>query len=294
MYSVVLLAAMTASPEAPDFFCCKGGGGGCCFSSCGFCGGGNCGGGGCCLFGGCCNKGYGQGGGGCYAGCYGCYGYAPRSHMPMGFCPPQGPGMMGPAGQGTIILTVPPQPVPPKKDDPKKKDPQKTSSLPGDKAQVVVSLPADAKLIAEGQQTAGSGSERSFITPSLPEGQDFHYTLKIEYQDGTETKTKTAKLTVRGGHRSELDFNVDSASQVTVNLPAEGKLFVNGSQALSKGGEHKFITPELPKGQPFTYQFRAEIVREGKTEVINREVKFKAGEPVSVDFRGETTSTVSK
>jgi uncharacterized protein (TIGR03000 family) len=216
--------------------------------------------------------------------------------MPMGYGPPQGPGpgMMGPAGQGTIILTIPPQPVPPKKDEPKKKDPQKTSSLPGDKAQVIVSLPADAKLIAEGQQTAGSGSERSFITPSLPEGQDFHYTLKIEYQDGTETKTKTAKLTVRGGHRSELDFNVHSASQVTVNLPAEGKLFVNGSQALSKGGEHKFITPELPKGQPFTYQFRAEIVREGKTEVINREVKFKAGEPVSVDFRGETTSTVSK
>src|SRR5438876_933175 len=78
MYSIVMVAAMTAAPETPDFFCKKGGcyGGGACYGySCGGCYGGySCGG--------CCGGlGY---GGGC-GGCWGCDGYATTSSC-MGCC----------------------------------------------------------------------------------------------------------------------------------------------------------------------------------------------------------------
>jgi uncharacterized protein (TIGR03000 family) len=197
MYSIVMLAAMTSAPENPDF-CCKGS---CCYTaSCYGCYGG----GGyskCCFCGGCCTP--------TYTGCYGCYG---------GYAPMNGTTQAPPAQmpQGQFIIEFAP---PPKKDEPKKKDPMKETSVPSDKAQVVVYLPPDAKLIAEGQITDGVGAERVFLSPSLPEGKDFHYTLKIEYKDGNETKTSTAKLTVRAGHRSEVDFNIQAKSAVTANPP---------------------------------------------------------------------------
>src|SRR4051812_6835651 len=110
MYSIVMLAAMTGAPEAPDFFCCKKSASyGCCggctgtYTSC--CGGGCCGGG----YGGCCG-GWGCHGiptvgysccGGCCGGCYGglafsgcCGGYA----MPapgVGYTVPPAPVTVG-------------------------------------------------------------------------------------------------------------------------------------------------------------------------------------------------------
>jgi uncharacterized protein (TIGR03000 family) len=51
----------------------------------------------------------------------------------------------------------------------------------------------------------------------------------------------------------------------------------------------------LTKGKPYVYQFRAEVEKDGKTEVLSREVTFKAGEPVVVSFvEGEATRTALK
>jgi uncharacterized protein (TIGR03000 family) len=82
---------------------------------------------------------------------------------------------------------------------------------------------------------------------------------------------------------------------VTVTLPAKAKLFVDGVAAATGGGTQTFRTPELTKGKPYVYQFRAEVVKDGKTEVLSREVTFKAGEPVVVNFvEPEATRTALK
>ena len=60
---------------------------------------------------------------------------------------------------------------------------------------------------------------------------------------------------------------------------------MDGVAATASGGTHTFRTPELAKGKPFVYDFRAEVDQaDGKTDVINKKVTFIAGDPVVVDF----------
>jgi hypothetical protein len=43
------------------------------------------------------------------------------------------------------------------------------------------------------------------------------------------------------------------------------------------------------------YEFRAEVEKDGKTEVVSRQVTFKAGEAVTVNFvEGEAVRTALK
>jgi uncharacterized protein (TIGR03000 family) len=160
----------------------------------------------------------------------------------------------------------------------------------GTRAQVLVRVPADAKLFADGQATALAGAERVFSTPELTPGRDFQYTLKIEYVDGTETKTASKQVMVRAGHRTVVDFTEQSekaSSPVTVNLPAKAKLFVDGVATPATGGTHTFRTPELTKGKAYVYSFRAEVEKDGKTEIQSKDVTFTGGESVVVDFTAE-------
>jgi uncharacterized protein (TIGR03000 family) len=181
---------------------------------------------------------------------------------------PGGSGAGSPGGPGGI--SVPGTPV-------------LIGSLPANRAQVVVLAPAGAKLFAEGESTSLTGPERVFLTPELSAGRDFQYTLKLE--NGTESTTK--QVMVRAGHRTVVDFNgaVERVTTpVTVNLPAKAKLFVDGVPAAAAGGTHTFRTPELAKGKAFTYEFRAEVEKDGTTETLSKKVTFTAGEPVTVDF----------
>lgn len=260
MYSIVLLTAMSTSPEMPEF-CCKTSGCFTCYSgsSCGsgcFCGKGGgyssgcfCGkGGGCGFCGFCCGKG---GYGSAYTGGgYGAY--------PVG-------GYIAGAHQFSI----------------------------GTHAEVVVRLPADAKLYANGQATDQAGDQRVFQTPDLAVGQDFKYVLKIQLDVNGETRTATKQVTVRAGHRTVVDFTERASSAVVVNLPAKARLMVDGVDTGVTGGKNTLHTPELTKGQPYSYTFRAEIDRDGQIEVVNQEVKFKGGEPITVDFTDSATRTVS-
>ena len=161
------------------------------------------------------------------------------------------------------------------------------SGLPANRGQVLVYTPVSAKLFADNHATTLTGTERTFLTPGLADGKDFQYTLKIEFTEGTETKSVSKQVVVRAGHRTVVDFTVldDKAStSITLNLPTKAKLFVDGAITVATGGKHVFRTPELTRGKPYVYQFRAEVERDGKTEVETREVNFRGGEAVVVDF----------
>ena len=315
MYSVVMLAAMTAGPETPDFFFKKHGG---ChgYSSCYGCNGCN-GCYGCTGYSSCygCN---GCGGGGwCGAwrssGCNGCQGYASVYSSCNGYGSCYGLGgcisTYGPPGascygqhfspgytqagygfaEGTVPYYVPSTPA--------TETPEAVTSLPATRAQLVVRVPGDAKLFADGQATNLNGTERAFMTPEIATGKDFQYTLKVEYTDNGEAKTDTKQVVVRAGHRTVVDFvtAVKASTPVTVTLPEKAKLFVDGQAAGSTPGRLTFRTPELVKGKPYTYEFKAEVEVDGKTDVRTRMVTFVAGEPVAVDFtEAEAVRTASR
>jgi uncharacterized protein (TIGR03000 family) len=353
MYSMVMLAAMTASPEAPDFFKNKGGcygcyGGGCYGSSCYGCYGGGWGYGNGGMFGH--KSGYGGGyafvGSGCCGGYAAapyytsCCGYAAASGhyditgrfvppavsyaadtgvpttatgvYPAGGVYPGYPGYSTTGGTGTRTGTgttgtgtdtgTPGKSgsgtgTPPGPGGAARGTPEPVPGLPAGRAQLVVRLPADAKLFADGNATMIGGVERVFLTPEISTVRDYTYTLKAEYAAGDP---ETRQVTVRAGYRTVVEFAgpvaaIEKASSpVTVTLPAKAKLFVDGVAAAADAGTHTFRTPDLTKGKPYVYQFRAEVEKDGKTEVLSREVTFKAGEPVVISFvEGEATRTAS-
>ncbi len=80
-----------------------------------------------------------------------------------------------------------------------------TGSSPA-RASVLVKLPADAKLFAEGRPLALESGERAFVTPVLPAGREFEYTFRAEYTRDGETISQTKKVAVRAGGKSALEF----------------------------------------------------------------------------------------
>ncbi|MSR54023.1 MAG: TIGR03000 domain-containing protein [Gemmataceae bacterium] len=296
MYSIVILAAMSATPETQDF-CLKnkgkqqnvgsvapkqkqighpkfsqpnhGGAKGFMGSNlfCSNTGGGN----GCNFLGSDLFRcGHGGFGGGCNILDSGLFAKFFRHGERINFIPAQN---SGPTGRGVVILGY-------------------NNAPQADGAVVVVLMPATGKLIANGQPTEGKGTTRSFQTPVLAVGQEFRYEMQVEIEEDGNTRTLTKQVMVRAGHSTTVDFTEKVNTAVTVTLPAKAKLLVDGTDTLMTGGTHTFNTPVLAKGQAFSYKFRAEIEKDGKMEVVTQDVSFKAGEAVTVDFT--TTATVSK
>jgi uncharacterized protein (TIGR03000 family) len=229
MYSVVLMMAMTGAPENPAFLFRKGGcDGGChgCSGCYGGCTGYSCGGG---CYGGCsgCNGCHGGGGlfgkkrnhgccgccGGGYGGCYGgCTGYVECGCCGGGYggctgCWGGGYSMpMGGAPMGT--------PMPPTA--PKPETGPKPMTMTAAPATMVVNLPADATLKVDGHSTQATSDLRTFATPVLPVGQDFHYTLTAAIVRDGKTLTTTQQVTVRGGLTSQVNLPAAAFGQAVV------------------------------------------------------------------------------
>jgi uncharacterized protein (TIGR03000 family) len=178
---------------------CYGGGYGCAggFGCAGGCYGGGygCAGG----FGGGCAGGYGCAGGfggGC-AGGYGCAG---------GF----GGGCAGGYGCAGGVIVPGTGDTDKKNGDGEKKDPEQIkkpagSSLPAP-ATILVNLPANAKLLVDGAPTASTSSQRRLVSPELPQGREFRYTLTAEVNRNGQTLRQVRPVTVRAGQQTSVQF----------------------------------------------------------------------------------------
>jgi uncharacterized protein (TIGR03000 family) len=234
MYSAVLMLALTAGSETADFGRnrCHGGGASCagtvvrtcsatttasCASSCSARHGlfGNRGHGcstscssgrvayagtscsrshGCasrCSGGGLFNRGHGcHGGYGCSSGSYGCS------------------SSYGCACTGGVIID--------KKAMPKSSEPvpaPKTKKVQNAApATILVSLPADARLIVDGAPTTSTSERRTLITPELEFGATYVYTMRAEVIRDGDTQTQTQQVIVRGGETASVEFNFSTPS----------------------------------------------------------------------------------
>jgi uncharacterized protein (TIGR03000 family) len=244
MYSVVLMVAMAGGGDAIDLGRHRGGGG-CCGGGYGYsgCCGGGCYGGGCygggwsyscsggCYGGyggwsGCCGGGrvYGGGGYGGYA--YGSN-YAPAYYAGSNYAPVYYGGTAYP-GVGTwqsgyydpsvsypggirIIREGDAERRDEKKEERKEgvppPKPEEGAAAPAP-ATILVSLPADAKVMIDDQATRSTSAERRFVTPPLPAGKEFHYTLTaVVDRDGQPAKA-SQEVTVRAGQESRVALDL--------------------------------------------------------------------------------------
>src|SRR5262245_59922997 len=81
---------------------------------------------------------------------------------------------------------------------------------------------------------------------------------------------------------------------LSVNVPEDAKIFVNGQATSSTGDARQYVSRDLASGYNYTYEVRAEVVRDGRTVEQVKKVDLRAGETAKVafDFGGNSTSAV--
>lgn len=277
MYSVVLSTVLSLNPTTPDFGAPFGRGCMGCYGCAGCYGVVDCG----------CMPSYGAVGGmpiphmegGAMPG-FGTYG-APMPMMP----PMTGPGlgeMVAPPGMPTMPMIQGETPAPPIAGA------AGGFSVPPDRALMVVTMPPDGKLLANGQPIPGTGSVRVFQTPPLEPGKEYDYEIQISLERGGkkyEPKEVTKKF--RAGERVNVEFGEPgptggTSAEFQLRMPPGGTLTVEG-RPMSLAGS-SFRTPPLEKGRTYYYTLELEVWRGGQKEKLTRNVAFRAGESVKVDF----------
>jgi uncharacterized protein (TIGR03000 family) len=81
------------------------------------------------------------------------------------------------------------------------------------RATVIVRLPADAQLFADGTALKMTGGERKFVTPALPIGMEYTYRFTAEYERSGERVSVTKKVVVRPGSMSTVEYADLSAAK---------------------------------------------------------------------------------
>lgn len=79
-------------------------------------------------------------------------------------------------------------------------------------------------------------------------------------------------------------YRPSSNAVLTVRVPAEARVFVNGLPTTSTGSLRRYVSNGLRAGYNYTYQIRAEIVRDGQTISETKTVKLQAGDSSDVEF----------
>jgi len=75
-----------------------------------------------------------------------------------------------------------------------------------------------------------------------------------------------------------------ASARVSVRLPADARLFVDGVPCPLKSSTREFDTPKLEPGRRYSYTLKAELVRDGQTLTEEKQVILQAGRKVNVNF----------
>jgi len=73
-------------------------------------------------------------------------------------------------------------------------------------AEITIVVPADATVSFDGNPTHQKGRERSFITPPLKAGKEFHYEVMARWTENGKAVTRTRRVSVTAGSRVRVDF----------------------------------------------------------------------------------------
>jgi uncharacterized protein (TIGR03000 family) len=71
---------------------------------------------------------------------------------------------------------------------------------------------------------------------------------------------------------------------LAVSVPDDAKIYVNGTATSSTGADRQYVSRDLTNGYNYSYEVRAEVVRDGKTVEQVKTVNLRAGETAQVAF----------
>jgi uncharacterized protein (TIGR03000 family) len=153
--------------------------------------------------------------GGCcgYEASCGCYGGGHhRHHRHHGCCGYQAScgccGYVAPVACGCCGSPGAPAPA----GEPVKAMPKPKSTAIAAPATIVVELPADATLKVDGSVTSSTSSVRVLVSPELPPGKQFQYTLTAQVVREGKPVQMEQTITVRAGEQSRVSMNLPLAT----------------------------------------------------------------------------------
>jgi uncharacterized protein (TIGR03000 family) len=122
---------------------------------------------------------------------YGCGGYISPAY-----------GVPGPVIGTPVPATPAPAPATPAPMDEEKK----TSAIETNRAQVVFTLPENAKLYVEGQLIENASEIKTFRTPVLETGKTFVYSMRIVVEKDGEKLVGETTVNVQAGRTENVDL----------------------------------------------------------------------------------------
>jgi uncharacterized protein (TIGR03000 family) len=79
-------------------------------------------------------------------------------------------------------------------------------------------------------------------------------------------------------------MRTDTAARLTVKVPADAEVWVEGKKTTSTGPVRQYQSPPLKPGQPYTYEVRARWQENGREVTQTQHVEVSSGASAAMDF----------
>ena len=282
MYSVVLMMAMTSGGDVADFGHRHGG---CCggYESYSSCCGGSYGYSSCCGgYSGCC-------GGGHHHHRHHHHGYSCCGGESYGCC--GGYSVVADCGCGVVatgctggVVTGGEEPVGPGHTDTVKGGGADAAALTAEEKEhmkVLIEANADQKEAIESYFKGASHEERKkYYDENKP----------ADKKDGDKKDKKDGDKK----DKKDGDTLAPAPATIIVSLPANATLTIDDAATTSTAATRVFTSPVLPVGRDFHYVLKAQIVRDGKTLVVSKEVTVRAGQTTRATLEASLANVASR
>jgi len=77
---------------------------------------------------------------------------------------------------------------------------------------------------------------------------------------------------------------VQNTATIVVNVPAEAKVTIDGTETTSTSAVRYFESPSLTPGQTYSYTIEASYKKDGAPVKVSKQVSFSAGKTVRLDL----------
>ncbi len=76
----------------------------------------------------------------------------------------------------------------------------------------------------------------------------------------------------------------EGPARIWLRVPRNAQVWFNGQSTTLTGRHRRFLSPTLLPGKSYSYSIRVRWMKEGKAVEEERNVEFRAGESVPIDF----------
>ena len=155
-----------------------------------------------------------------------------------------------------------------------------------------VVVPEDARVYVNGILTSTPGTHRRYVSHGLMPG--FRYTYEIEAVVNRSGRLirDSHVVSVRAGETRDLALNLSDspsatavATQLTVHVPEDAEVQLEGRTASASGATRRFTTLDLPKGEQWdSYRVVATVHRDGQLVRQEKTLSMVGGESHELRF----------